>query len=241
MKKWFDIKSANSINNILEEIKAIKNKRYRNFYLLALANIIKDVSKVDSRCVNHLIIDKNKAQVDIFKKYLDSLVNLKEMLIKIKQRKTHSKAKIIIGDAQNLGFISKDSIDLIISHPPYFGQIMYYNIYSLADDIIGSDYDNIKSNDLSTNNLNKYINGMKKVFDEMYRVLKPNKYMCVIVGDSRKDGQIIPISTQFIDYATKIGFKLTDIFIWILGGKAGMNVARRGNFIDHNYILVFKK
>ena len=41
--------------------------------------------------------------------------------------------------------------------------------------------------------------------------------------------------------ATELFPELKDIFVWVTKGKAGMNVKRRGNFIDHNYILIFKK
>ena len=46
---------------------------------------------------------------------------------------------------------------------------------------------------------------------------------------------------DFINLLKKSGFKIEDIFIWELTKKAGMNVARRGNYIDHNYIIVAKK
>ena len=82
---------------------------------------------------------------------------------------------------------------------------------------------------------------MEKIFDEMKRVLRPKKYACVIIGDIRKDGNIVPSFSYFIDYATKNGFRLRDVFIWLLTGRAGMNVARRGNYIDHNYVLIFQK
>ena len=83
---------------------------------------------------------------------------------------------------------------------------------------------------------------MQQVFDEMSRVLKPKKYMAVIIGDNRKDGNIQPTFASFIQDATnRLELELKDIFVWVTKGKAGMNVTRRGNYIDHNYILIFKK
>jgi DNA modification methylase len=137
--------------------------------------------------------------------------------------------------------LDNNSVDLIISHPPYLGQILYYNIYRLVNDLLGFSYDEVKKNDISTNSFKDYMSNMQRVFDEMYRVLKPKKYACTIIGDTRKEGGIVPTFSYFIDYANKIGFKLMDIFIWVLSRKAGMNVARRGNYVDHNYILVFQK
>jgi DNA modification methylase len=90
--------------------------------------------------------------------------------------------------------------------------------------------------------MKNYLDSMQKVFDEMHRVLKPGKFMAVVIGDNRKDGNIQPTFSYFIQDATsRLGLELKDIFVWVTKGKAGMNVKRRGNFIDHNYILVFKK
>ena len=137
--------------------------------------------------------------------------------------------------------IKNNSIDLIISHPPYLGHIMYSNIFCLPNKLLGYDYSFVKENDVSTTSVKKYMDSMKQVFDEMYRIIKPDKYACVIIGDNRKNGNIVPTFSYFIEYASEIGFNLKDIFIWVTSKKAGMNIKRHGNHIDHNYILIFKK
>ena len=75
----------------------------------------------------------------------------------------------------------------------------------------------------------------------MFRVLKKEKYACVIIGDTRVNGDIIPTFSYFINYANEKGFRLKDIFIWRMNQKAGMSIKRHGNHIDHNYILIFQK
>ena len=40
-----------------------------------------------------------------------------------------------------------------------------------------------------------------KVFDEMFRVLKSGKYACVIIGDNRLNGDLIPSFSYFIQYS----------------------------------------
>ena len=100
----------------------------------------------------------------------------------------------------------------------------------------------IDKKDISTTSMKNYLISMQQVFDEMSRVLKPKKYMAVIIGDNRKDGNIQPTFASFIQDATnRLELELKDIFVWVTKGKAGMNVTRRGNYIDHNYILIFKK
>jgi hypothetical protein len=37
------------------------------------------------------------------------------------------------------------------------------------------------------------------------------------------------------------GHLLEEVFIWVLQNNAGMHIQRKGNYIDHNYILVFHR
>lgn len=61
------------------------------------------------------------------------------------------------GDARNLDFVKDESIDLICTHPPYV------NIIKYSDDIEG---------DLSLLKVKDFLEQMKPVADECYRVLK---------------------------------------------------------------------
>lgn len=240
-KKWFYAPQFRDIFIIKERIFSLPNKEEREFYLLALASIINKVSKVDSRCINHIVVDKNKRCSDVFTLFSKKLKEMESSMKNFLKLKKEHPIEIYSGDARELKEIKDDQIDFTISHPPYLGCINYSNIYKLPLKIMGFDYGGVRENDLSTTSLNKYMENMKKVFDELYRVTKKEKYAAVIIGDNRVNGNIIPTFSYFIDYATQIGFKLKDIFVWVLSQKAGMSIKRRGNHIDHNYILIFQK
>ena len=240
-KKWFYKETLIDLQNISDEIHTLEDEKERDFYRVALANIIKHASKIDSRCVNHIVLDKNKPKINVSQRFLLSVIELKNALQEFRGYDHGTQTDVYLGDARNLHFVDDSSVDLIISHPPYLGAILYHNIYQLESDLLGFDYKEIKEIDISTHSLEKYLRDMKQVFDEMYRVLKSKKYACVVIGDTRRNGDIIPTFSHFINYGTEIGFRLRDIFIWVLIAKAGMNVARRGNYIDHNYILILQK
>jgi len=241
-RKWFDEQVFQNLMKIKNKIDIdIKNEKDRNYYLLALASIVRRVSRVDSRCVNHIVVDKSKPVVDVFTEFKKKIKEIDRSMEEYLKFNPNSKAKVYEGDARNLNIIDDNSVDLIISHPPYLGCIHYSNIVKLSNKILGYDYNEVKKNDISTNSLQKYMKDMKRVFDEMKRVLKPQKYACIIIGDNRHNGYIVPTFSYFVNYAEEIGFKLRDIFIWVTNQKAGMNVKRRGNYIDHNYILIFHK
>ncbi len=141
---------------------------------------------------------------------------------------------IVKGDARNLSFIENHSIDLICTHPPYANIINY----SEGQDI---------PEDLSNCKVNEFLEEMKKVAEESYRVLKDGKFCCVLMGDTRQKGHIIPMSLDVMKIYENAGFKTKEIII-----KEQHNCRATGywktnsvkyNFllIAHEYLFVFKK
>lgn len=136
------------------------------------------------------------------------------------------------GDARNLKFIKNESIDLICTHPPYA------NIIKYSEDI-AEDISNLKIND--------FLKEMKYVSDECYRVLKKDKFCAILMGDTRKQGHMIPLSFEVMKIFESSGFKLKEIII-----KEQHNCRATGywktnsikyNFllIAHEYLFIFKK
>ena len=136
------------------------------------------------------------------------------------------------GDARTLSFISDESIDLICTHPPYA------NIISYSDDI---------AEDLSRLKIPEFLEEMKKVAKESYRVLKKEKFCAILMGDTRQKGHMIPISFKVMEIFQEAGFKLKELII-----KKQHNCKATGywktnsikyNFllIAHEYLFIFKK
>ena len=239
-EKWFDSKTLSHLHGIITEINKINETKKYDFYALSLSNIIRNVSRVDSRCINHIMIDKKKKQLDVLDEFSKSVYRLEQIIKDYQKITTNSKMSVINSDARSLN-IPDDTVDFMISHPPYTNAVLYYNIYSLSSHILGFNYSSIREIDLSSGNFTGYLNNMGTVLKESHRVIKPNGYEALIIGDTRKDGDILTSLPHMIETGNNIGFKLKDIFIWRLKQKAGMSVLRRGNHIDHNYILIFQK
>ena len=102
------------------------------------------------------------------------------------------------GDARHLDFISDGSIDLICTHPPYANIIQY------SEDI---------DEDLSHLKVKDFLEEMKTVAQESYRVLKKDKFCAVLMGDTRQKGHMIPISFDVMRVFEDAGFKLKELII----------------------------
>jgi len=101
-------------------------------------------------------------------------------------KRSTSHQKIFCTDATNfkeLCGIENDSIDCVITHPPYWDSIKYSK--------------SIK-NDLSlTPNIEVFIDAMDKVFKQIYEVLKPGRFFCILIADIYRKGRLIPLSAYF--------------------------------------------
>lgn len=135
-------------------------------------------------------------------------------------------------DARNLDFISNEEIDFICTHPPYANIIQY------SDDI---------ENDLSHLKVPDFLEEMKKVAAESYRVLKNGKFCAILMGDTRQKGCMIPMSFEVMKIFQNAGFTLKELII-----KEQHNCKATGfwktnsvkyNFllIAHEYLFVFRK
>lgn len=138
--------------------------------------------------------------------------------------------KVRYGDARKLNFIKDESIDLICTHPPYA-------------DIIKYSVDN--KDDISLLSYNQFLVEMKNIAEESYRVLKSGKVCAFMMGDIRKNGNIIPIGFNVMDIFLKVGFKSKEIIIKEQHNCKSSNYWKKQYYsfllLAHEYIFVFEK
>lgn len=163
-------------------------------------------------------------------------INLKA--IKISQKKiafeceNPGKTRLYNADARKLNFIPDNYVDLICTHPPY-GNIIQYS-------------KNING-DLSLLKIEDFYKEMNQVALESYRVLKNNKVCAVLMGDTRKKGNIIPMGFKVMNIFQNAGFKLKEIVIKEQHNckftDKWKNNSIKYNFllIAHEYLFIFKK
>lgn len=145
-----------------------------------------------------------------------------------------AKGKVYInkGDARSLSSIPSEGIDLICTHPPYADIIKY------SEDTAG---------DLSLLKVKDFLEEMKPVVSECFRVLKKGKFCAILMGDTRQKGCMIPMSFDVMKIFQDAGFTLKELII-----KEQHNCKATGywktnsvkyNFllIAHEYLFVFRK
>ncbi len=142
--------------------------------------------------------------------------------------------KVSIGDVRNLSEIQDESIDLIITHPPYLDIIKY------SDGKIGNDLSNISD-------VTKFCDELEKGVQELFRILKEDRYCAILIGDTRKSRHYIPLSYYVMERCMRSGFALKEDIIKIQHNCKSTpqwkNRIEQYNFlmIMHEHLFVFRK
>lgn len=149
---------------------------------------------------------------------------------------------VFFGDSRCMSAVADQSVQLIVTSPPYW-QLKDY----------GSD-EQLGFND----SYEDYINNLNLVWKESHRVLHDGCRMCINIGDQFARSvyygryKVIPIRTEIIRFCETIGFDFMGSIIWqkvttcnTTGGASIMGSypnPRNGIIkIDYEFILLFKK
>lgn len=108
--------------------------------------------------------------------------------------------KCFVGDARKLDVFEDRSIDLILTHPPYADIIKY------SDGKIKEDLSNVHS-------IDTFCDEIEKVAKECFRVLKPDKFCAILIGDTRRNKFYIPLAYKVMERFIKAGFVLKEDII----------------------------
>ncbi len=143
---------------------------------------------------------------------------------------TKSIIHVVNGSAMNLEFIEDGRMDFVCTHPPYANIIKYSN--GIAEDI-------------SLLDVNEFVEKMKVVARESFRVLKRGKMCTVMMGDTRRQGKVVPLGFRVMECFIQAGFTLKEIIIKeqhnCTSTAYWKNVKKNFLMIAHEYIFVFVK
>jgi DNA modification methylase len=152
-------------------------------------------------------------------------------------------AAIYQADARDvLRFAAPDSIDLVITSPPYWDILTRDRT---ADYKERRDYE--APEDIGKiPSYEEFLDSLKSVFAAVHTTLKCGAYCCVIVMDIRKKNRFFPFHSDLARRMQEIGFIFDDLIIWDrrheynnlrpLGYPAVFRINK-----THEYILLFLK
>ena len=237
VEKWFQSNVIAELSVIKKGIDKSKDDAVRDFMLVAFSSILRGISNTASGFGNLMISKNPPKRKRIFEKFESATLS---MLEKIDENEIESKGITIHNkDCRNLSFIPDNSIDLICTHPPYMASVPYaeyqrlslwwlgFNQKQLDSELIGGK----RSRKDTAERFNK---DMKLVIKEMYRVLKPKKYCCIVIGNPVYRGKVWELNKIQKEQAIEVGFEFIGE---IIRGKYKETVGK----MKQEFILIFKK
>jgi DNA modification methylase len=147
-------------------------------------------------------------------------------------------------DARNLlQKVRPTSVDFCLTSPPYWDILSQRRT---ADYKTTRDYGDETQDLAKVHGYWEFINELGKVFDQVYRALRPGKYCVVNVMDLRKKNKFYAFHSDLASRVKTCGFILDDIIIWDRRQEynnlrpLGYPSVFRVNKV-HEYLLIFQK
>lgn len=137
--------------------------------------------------------------------------------------------------------IDDESVDTIISSPPYFGALDYARDNRLRLWFLGREDWKELDNSLTASK-KVYLPQMSVCLKEMHRVLKKRSYCTLVLGDVERDGELKRTAEILADLANEVtgnGFKIDQIYDDIIPDERRSR--RRTETTKFERILVMRK
>ena len=152
--------------------------------------------------------------------------------------------KIHTADSRELyRYVSPNSVDMVVTSPPYWDILLQKRT---ADNKEQRDYGDTEADLGKIRDYEKFLFELRKIFEQVYGVMKPKSYCCVIVMDLRKKNRFYPYHIDISQLMLDIGFNFDDTIIWNRAQEynnlrpLGYPSVFRVNKV-HEFILIFQK
>ncbi len=155
---------------------------------------------------------------------------------------------VLFQDSRALEDIPSDSIDLIVTSPPYPMIEMWDDIFGALNSEINRKIKNADGNEA----FELMHKALDAVWHELFRVLKDGGFACINIGDATRklkdDFRLYPNHARILNCLSRIGFSTLPDILWRKQTNApnkfmGSGMLPAGAYVtlEHEYILIVRK
>ena len=187
LTKRFTTKNVQVLSFILEFIEnEMPAVDIQNFYKVGLSSTVTTLTE-----------SRNWKKVNIWPTFQSKI---KSMIIIMEEFNKRNKGfvndmhkKIRLSDSRKIPFIPDESIDCIVTSPPYVNALDYNRIHQYNMSILGYDYRKFAKGEIGAHGhfisnrwrlLTEYLGDMFHSIYEMIRIVKRGSVICIVIGDS---------------------------------------------------------
>jgi len=244
---WFQKNVLHELAIIKAYIDAIEDEELRTFFHSAFSSIIVNVSNQESN-TRFAAIEKNiepfKSVIELSKK----LDDMRKRILEFSKIASDSKTETCMADTRFMDFIESDSIDHIVTSPPYANTYDYYLYHKFRMYWLGYDVKKVQENEIGSRNrhsskkedISTFKENLSGCLKEMNRVLKKGKYAVIVIGDSVIRGELIKINNLMKEIALDNNFKFIREISYNLKNNTRMFNPKFTNGDKLEHIMFFK-
>ncbi len=206
---WFHENTVHMLLNIVELVHTTDNSRVKNIRKLAFSSILKMASSqtehftyVTDNCKPKILKEKNANQMyverveQILRAAREFLVHFRNSFPAEDINSIINKRQIVTGNAKDLSWISDNSVNLVITSPPYLCSQDYIKTMRLMNLF----FDNKQAFEVDVKQeigarssrrgksevvVNRFYSDLRSVFDNIKRVLKRDGFFALIIGQGK--------------------------------------------------------
>ena len=219
LEHWFQNNVAEELTCLLNLINELKGNNEKDFLKIVFSSIIVKVSNQES---DTRFAAKNKSIPNNYtfqqfitrgKDYLSRIVEFSDKVPK------QGFLKLLNADSRNLNMLENESVDIIITSPPYANTYDYYLYHKFRKRWLDIDVKFAQNNEIGSRreysslkrSAEQWTMDLKLCFAEMYRLLKDNGFAFVVIGDSVIKKQLINIDEVICNFMPEIGFEVCNV------------------------------
>lgn len=202
------IVSATTDNTMSDTVKIYSNK-----------DINLEKIKNKTNCIVEIAYEKNEEEKE---NIISSVNKCHDNPTEIKKQLKETDATVIFATSEKMEEIENESLDLIVTSPPYWNLKDYF-----------------KEGQIGQEPYEEYLFRMNKVWKECYNKLKNTGSLWININIRRRNNKPILLPKDFITQCKTIGYHFKGILIW---HKSSGIPTHAKNIVDrHEYVLIFSK
>lgn len=156
--------------------------------------------------------------------------------------------KIINKSSINMAEVKDNSVDLVVTSPPYPMIEMWDDCFKEQNCFVKQSFD-LKMYHQVWLEMNYFL---ERVWKEVVRVVKPGGFVCINMGDATRtfegNFQLYPNHIKVIEYFIENGFSCLPLILWEKRTNSpnkfmGSGMLPSGAYVtlEHEYIMIFRK
>ncbi len=206
--KWYTptvLKHLASLWGLIETYKGIKRKLAKAAFSAILLKVCRETRHWGYVCDNSA--PKDEYEGDVLREYLQTLDRLRiayeerdvDVMFRFGTVEGIPEASVICGSTiDRLRAIPSESIDLVVTSPPYFGVCDYVKAQRLSMEWFGLEIEPLRLREIGARSKrhraaarNAYLQELTGVFVETRRTLRHGARIAVIVGESKQRASVL--------------------------------------------------